>query len=117
VVGGGGGMRLGGVAAGLAGHGQRLALDPIGGERRTIGGVLATSASGPLRFRFGTARDLLLGVRFVQADGTVTWGGSKVVKSVTGYDVPKLIVGSLGTIGVIVGATLRVHPVPAISGA
>jgi glycolate oxidase FAD binding subunit len=55
-------------------------------------------------------------VRFVQADGTVTWGGSKVVKSVTGYDVPKLVVGSLGTLGVIVGATLRLHPMPATVG-
>ena len=63
-----------------------------------------------------TARDLLLGVRFVQADGTVTWGGAKVVKSVTGYDVPKLMVGSLGTLGVIVEATLRLHPIPPASG-
>ncbi len=83
---------------------------------RTIGGVLATNASGPLRFRYGTARDLLLGLRFVQADGTITWGGSRVVKSVTGYDVPKLLVGSLGTLGVIVGATLRLHPTPAATG-
>ena len=91
---------------------QRLALDPYGGEARTIGGVLACNASGPLRFRYGAGRDLLLGVRFVQADGTITWGGAKVVKSVTGYDVPKLLVGSLGTLGVIVGATLRLHPLP-----
>jgi len=57
-------------------------------------------------------RDLLLGVRFVQADGVVTWGGAKVVKSVTGYDVPKLLVGSLGTLGVIGELTLRLHPLP-----
>jgi glycolate oxidase FAD binding subunit len=110
------GVTLGGLAELLSRHRQRLALDPIRGERRTVGGVLATNASGPLRFRYGTARDLLLGVRFVQADGAITWGGSKVVKSVTGYDVPKLLVGSLGTIGVIVGATMRVHPMPASSG-
>ena len=77
-----------------------------------MGGVLATHASGPLRFRYGTGRDLLLGARFVQADGTITWGGAKVVKSVTGYDVPKLLVGSLGTLGVLVEATLRLHPMP-----
>ncbi len=77
-----------------------------------MGGVLATHASGPLRFRYGTVRDLLLGVRFVQADGTLTWGGAKVVKSVTGYDVPKLLVGSLGTLGVLVEVTLRLHPTP-----
>jgi glycolate oxidase FAD binding subunit len=57
-------------------------------------------------------RDLLLGVRFVQADGVVTWGGARVVKSVTGYDVPKLMVGSLGTLGVICELTLRLHPRP-----
>ena len=59
-------------------------------------------------------RDLLLGVRFVQADGVVTWGGAKVVKSVTGYDVPKLLVGSLGTLGVLAELTLRLHPLPGV---
>jgi glycolate oxidase FAD binding subunit len=91
---------------------QLLALDPPGWRGRTVGGVLAANASGPLRARYGTGRDLLLGVRFVQADGSVTWGGARVVKSVTGYDVPKLVVGSLGTIGVIVETTLRLHPAP-----
>jgi glycolate oxidase FAD binding subunit len=98
------GATLGAIEARLAARGQRLTLDPPGGESRTIGGELATG------------RDLLLGVRFVQADGTITWGGSKVVKSVTGYDVPKLLVGSLGTLGVMVGATLRLHPLPAATG-
>jgi glycolate oxidase FAD binding subunit len=106
------GMTLGALGARLSPARQRLALDPYGGEARTVGGVLACNASGPLRFRYGAGRDLLLGVRFVQADGTITWGGAKVVKSVTGYDVPKLLVGSLGTLGVIVGATLRLHPLP-----
>jgi glycolate oxidase FAD binding subunit len=110
------GMSLGALARTLAGPGQMLALDPPGGARRSLGGVLATNASGPLRFRFGTARDLTLGVRFVQADGTITWGGAKVVKSVTGYDVPKLMVGSLGTLGIIVDATLRLHPLPPARG-
>ncbi|HEY7204638.1 MAG TPA: FAD-binding oxidoreductase [Methylomirabilota bacterium] len=104
------GLTLGGLAAHLSAHRQMLALDPPGGESRSIGGVLATHASGPWRFRYGTGRDLLLGARFVQADGTITWGGAKVVKSVTGYDVPKLLVGSLGTLGVLVEATLRLHP-------
>jgi len=106
------GTTLGVLGARLSPARQRLALDPYGGEARTIGGVLACNASGPLRFRYGAGRDVLLGVRFVQADGTITWGGAKVVKSVTGYDVPKLLVGSLGTLAVIVGATLRLHPVP-----
>ena len=106
------GATLGALGAALSPHRQRLALDPYGGEVRSVGGVLAANASGPLRCRYGTARDVLLGVRFVQADGTITWGGAKVVKSVTGYDVPKLLVGSLGTLGVIVGTTLRLHPLP-----
>ena len=100
------GVRLDALGRELAKHGQMLALDPYGGLSRTVGGVLATGASGPRRFRYGTGRDLLLGVRFVQADGTITWGGSKVVKSVTGYDIPKLLAGSLGTLGIIVEATL-----------
>jgi len=110
------GLSLARLGERLSASSQMLALDPVGGSARSIGGVLATNASGPLRFRYGTARDLALGVRFVQADGTITWGGAKVVKSVTGYDVPKLFVGSLGTLGIIVGATLRLHPLPTARG-
>ncbi|HWM77308.1 MAG TPA: FAD-binding oxidoreductase [Methylomirabilota bacterium] len=110
------GLTLDGLASVLGKHAQMLALDPHGGAARSIGGVLATNASGPLRFRYGTGRDLLLGVRFAQADGTVTWGGAKVVKSVTGYDVPKLLAGSLGTLGLIAEATLRLHPAPVDTG-
>jgi glycolate oxidase FAD binding subunit len=110
------GLTLSDLGGQLAKKGQRLALDPSGGGEHTVGGALATGASGPLRFRYGTGRDLLLGVRFVQADGTITWGGSKVVKSVSGYDVPKLLVGSLGGLGVMVEATLRLHPLPAATG-
>lgn len=109
------GLTLQALGARLAQRRQRLPLDPPGGGSRSVGGVLSTGASGPLRFRYGTGRDLLLGVRFVQADGAVTWGGARVVKSVTGYDVPKLLVGSLGTLGVIVEATLRLHPIPPVS--
>jgi glycolate dehydrogenase FAD-binding subunit len=106
------GVTLGELAARLSARGQSLPLDPPGGSARTLGGVVATNASGPLRCRYGTMRDLLLGVRFVQADGVVTWGGARVVKSVTGYDVPKLMIGALGTLGVIVEVTLRLHPRP-----
>src|SRR5262252_4990756 len=104
------GVRLDVLARELGKHGQMLPLDPYGGASRTVGGVLAAGASGPRRFRYGTGRDLLLGARFVQVDGTVTWAGAKVVKSVTGYEIPKLLVGSLGTLGVIVEATLWLHP-------
>ena len=110
------GVTLEALSRELGKHAQMLALDPYGGGSRTVGGTLATGASGPRRFRYGTGRDLLMGARFVQADGTVTWGGSKVVKSVTGYDIPKLLAGSLGTLGVIVEATLRLHPVQPTCG-
>ena len=106
------GMTAGALGAVLAPHRQWLTLDPPGVATRTIGGIAATNASGPLRARYGASRDLLLGVRFVQADGVVTWGGSKVVKSVSGYDVPKLMVGALGTLGVLAEMTLRLHPLP-----
>ncbi len=107
------GVSLAALAAHVARHGQMLAIDPAGGGPRTLGGLVATAASGPLRARYGTLRDLLLGVRFVQATGVSTWGGARVVKSVTGYDVPKLMVGALGTVGVLAELTLRLHPMPA----
>ncbi|MGH7353656.1 MAG: FAD-binding oxidoreductase, partial [Candidatus Rokuibacteriota bacterium] len=106
------GTTAGALAAHLAPHRQWLPLDPPGWSGRSLGGLAATAASGPLRARYGAMRDLLLGVRFIQADGVVTWGGAKVVKSVTGYDVPKLMVGALGTLGVLGELTLRLHPAP-----
>jgi glycolate dehydrogenase FAD-binding subunit len=106
------GVTAGALAATLAERRQTLPLDPPGWGARTLGGIAATAAGGPLRARYGTMRDLLLGVRFVQADGVVTWGGARVVKSVTGYDVPKLLVGSLGTLGILGELTLRLHPLP-----
>jgi glycolate oxidase FAD binding subunit len=109
------GVTAGALAARLAPHRQWLPVDPPGAADRTLGGMVATNASGPLRARYGTLRDLLLGVRFVQAAGVVTWGGARVVKSVTGYDVPKLMVGALGTLGVLTELTLRLHPVPEAS--
>lgn len=108
----GAGITLGALAARLAPRRQMLPLDPPGGAARTVGGATATNASGPLRARYGTLRDLLLGVRFVQADGVLTWGGARVVKSVSGYDVPRLMVGALGTLGVLGELTLRLHPIP-----
>lgn len=110
------GITLQALAAQLAVHRQFLPLDLVVGAPRTVGGVMAVNDAGPLRFRYGTARDLLLGVRFVQADGTLTWGGAKVVKSVTGYDIPKLLVGSLGTLGFLAELTLRLHPIPEAEG-
>jgi glycolate oxidase FAD binding subunit len=98
----------------LAEHGQRLAIDPLFPERATIGGILATNDSGALRTRFGSLRDLLIGITAVLPDGTIARSGGKVVKNVAGYDLPKLFTGSLGTLGVIAQATFRLHPLPGV---
>ena len=98
--------------AAAPGFSQRLMLDPPHGGAATIGGVVATAASGPLRTRFGTARDLVIGASFVLSDGTVGRSGGKVVKNVAGFDVAKLLVGSLGTLAVITEVAFRLHPVP-----
>lgn len=100
----------------LAEHGQRLALDPLWPDRATIGGILTTNDSGPLRVRFGSLRDLIIGITLALPDGTLAKSGGKVVKNVAGYDLPKLATGSLGTLGVITQAIFRLHPVPRESG-
>ena len=104
------GLTLGELQKSLASHRQRLALDPPLPERRTLGGIIAANAYGPRRARFGSVRDLLIGLSFVRADGTLAHGGGKVVKNVAGFDLPKLMVGSLGTLGLIATATFRLHP-------
>ena len=96
----------------LGNRGQWLSLDPADAERATVGGVLATNACGPRRHLYGTARDVLIGVTVVTADGAVVKGGGKVVKNVAGYDLPKLFIGSYGTLGVIVEATVKLRPLP-----
>lgn len=96
----------------LSSAGQFLPLDPPCPSEATIGGILATNASGPSRHAHGTARDLLLGLRFVQADGRVIKAGGRVVKNVAGYDLCRLFIGSLGTLGVIVEACFRLTPLP-----
>ncbi len=96
----------------LAEHGQRLALDSLWPDRATIGGILATNDSGALRTRFGSLRDLIIGITLALPDGTLAKSGGKVVKNVAGYDLPKLATGSLGTLGVIVEAVFRLHPLP-----
>lgn len=101
--------------AAVPGFRQRLMLDPPQGGAATIGGVVATAASGPLRTRFGTARDLVIGASFVLSDGTVGRSGGKVVKNVAGFDVAKLLVGSLGTLAVITEVAFRLHPLPEAS--
>jgi glycolate oxidase FAD binding subunit len=94
----------------LAEHGQRLAFDALWPDRSTIGGALSTNDSGALRLRFGSLRDLIIGVTLALPDGTLASSGGKVVKNVAGYDLPKLATGALGTLGVITRAVFRVHP-------
>jgi glycolate oxidase FAD binding subunit len=93
----------------LGDAGQECPLDPRVPEA-TVGGVLATGLSGPRRLRYGPLRDRVLEVRFVTSDGRLVKGGGPTVKNVTGYDLPRLLVGSLGTIGVLVRVTLRCQP-------
>jgi glycolate oxidase FAD binding subunit len=99
----------------LSQHGQRLALDALWPERATIGGVLSTNDSGALRLRFGSLRDLVIGMTIALPDGTLASSGGKVVKNVAGYDLPKLMTGALGTLGVITRAVFRLHPLPKIT--
>ena len=109
------GMRLADLQAALAadaGHRQRLMLDPPHGLAQTLGGIVSTNASGPLRHRYGAPRDLVLGARFVTGDGTVAKTGGRVVKNVAGYDLSRLLCGSLGSLAVITELTFKLHPVP-----
>ncbi len=96
----------------LAEHGQECALDPRD-PAATVGGILACGLSGVRRLRCGPVRDNVLEVRVVLADGRVIKGGGPTVKNVTGYDLPRLFVGSFGTLGVLAEVTLRCRPRPA----
>jgi glycolate oxidase FAD binding subunit len=107
------GIRLSALREALAAKGQRLSLDPPGNP--TVGACLARRLSGPLSHRYGTPRDLVLGVTLVLGDGTVASSGGKVVKNVAGYDLGKLLCGSEGRLGLIARVSLRLHPLPAAS--
>jgi glycolate oxidase FAD binding subunit len=108
------GVPLGRAHEQFARAGQMLALDPPLGEGdvATIGGVIASGDSGPLRHRYGAPRDLVLGMTVALSDGTVAKSGSRVIKNVAGYDLAKLFSGSFGTLGLILQVTVRLHPVP-----
>jgi glycolate oxidase FAD binding subunit len=106
------GVTLHGLNAQLQKAGQWLPFDPSRGRDVTIGGLIASDRNGPLRLAHGKVRDFLIGLRVVMADGNIVRGGGKVVKNVAGYDLPKLFVGSFGTLGVIVEATFKVRPKP-----
>ena len=106
------GITLAELQAKLATKGQWLALDPPDAQQATIGGVLASNSSGPKRLRYGTARDMVIGLRVVQASGEVARSGGNVVKNVAGYDLNKLYIGSLGTLGIIVDVNFKLQPLP-----
>ena len=111
------GLPLARAQAALAEAGQMVALDPPFGppgeaDGATIGGVVATGDSGPLRHRYGAPRDLILGITVALSDGTVARAGGKVIKNVAGYDLAKLFTGSFGTLGLIVEVVMRLHPRP-----
>jgi glycolate oxidase FAD binding subunit len=107
-----GGVTLARLQRVLSEHRQRVALDPPAPERATVGGIVAANAFGPRRARHGSVRDLLIGISFFRADASVARGGGRVVKNVAGFDLPRLMVGSLGTLGLVATATFRLHPVP-----
>lgn len=109
------GMTLGELATRLASERQRLPVDVPCPRRATIGGALATNASGPRRCAYGTLRDYLLGFQAVDGRGKAFAGGGRVVKNAAGYDMCKLIVGSLGTLAVTTQVTLMVRPIPEAS--
>ena len=92
-----------------------LPLDPPFADRATIGGLLATNDSGPLRHRYGTPRDLVIGIQLATTDGVLSKAGGQVVKNVAGYDLSKLVSGSFGSLAAIVSATFKLAPLPAAS--
>lgn len=96
----------------LAKTNQKISLDPAWPEYATIGGVIASNESGPKRLRYGSARDIVIGLRVVYPDGTVIRSGGKVVKNVAGYDMNKLFIGSMGTLGVLSEITFKLLPLP-----
>ncbi|MGA7125734.1 MAG: FAD-binding oxidoreductase [Chthoniobacterales bacterium] len=106
------GCTIGKLQQTLAQHGQHVAVDPLWPEQATIGGILSTNDSGTLRIRYGALRDLVIGTTIALPDGTLASSGGKVVKNVAGYDLPKLVTGALGTLGVITRAIFRLHPLP-----
>jgi glycolate oxidase FAD binding subunit len=106
------GIRMSALADTLARERQRLPIDVPWADRATLGGVIATNWSGPLRYGHGTIRDYVIGISAVDGRGMEFKGGGRVVKNVAGYDFCKLLVGSLGTIGVVTQVTLKVKPIP-----
>lgn len=104
------GATFGAIAHTLHQANQQLGIDPAYPDRATLGGIIATGSTGSLRQRYGSVRDMLIGISFVRADGTLAKAGGRVVKNVAGYDLMKLMTGSYGTVGIISQCTFRVYP-------
>lgn len=111
------GITIEALQAELAKEGQWLPIDVPSPKRATLGGALAVNASGPRRYGYGTLRDYVIGISFVTDDGTEVKAGGRVVKNVAGYDLMKLQIGALGTLGVVTQLTLKVKPRPEASAA
>ena len=109
-------MRIADLQALLLQNGQSLPFDPLFASRgATVGGTLAAGANGPGRLRYGGVRDFVLGIEFLDGQGERLRGGGKVVKNAAGFDLPKLFVGSYGTLGVLLEVTFKVFPAPRAS--
>tara|TARA_B100000029_G_scaffold516813_1_gene634840 strand:- start:16024 stop:17403 length:1380 start_codon:yes stop_codon:yes gene_type:complete len=108
------GISIASLQASLEKQGQYLPLDPPLVSSSTLGGVLATNGSGMLRSSFGSARDMVIGLKVVQANGTIVKSGGQVVKNVAGYDLNKMYIGSLGTLGILAEVTLKIQPLPEV---
>ncbi|WP_439623693.1 FAD-binding oxidoreductase [Gemmata sp.] len=111
------GSTVAAVQAALAKEGQWLPVDVPAPERATVGGAVAVNQSGPRRYGYGTLRDYVIGISFVTDDGAEVKAGGRVVKNVAGYDLMKLQIGALGTLGVVTQVTLKVKPKPEASAA
>ena len=108
------GITLNEVQKSLAkeGRGYFLPLDPPFTEKATLGGIVATNSSGPKRLLYGTARDMIIGIKAVFPNGDIVVSGGKTVKNVSGYDMCKLLIGSFGTLGILYEMTFKLLPLP-----
>ena len=106
------GMKFGDFLHFVGRHGLWLPLDPAGGGRASLGGIVATNSTGPLRLSYGAPRDMVLGMKIATSDGKIVKTGGRVVKNVAGYDMAKLLIGSYGTLGVIVEVSFKLFPLP-----
>src|SRR5262249_49098411 len=108
----GAGITLAEIDAALRPNGQMLPMDVALPNRSTIGGALACAADGPRRLGYGTFRDLFLGTRVVEAGGRISKAGGMTVKNVSGFDMMKLYIGSMGSLAILVSANFKLLPIP-----